>query len=89
MTVARAGEALNNYDASISSALAITMGSDQVLSRITRGIYIGGAGNLEVIFAGDVTPVTLTGLATGVWHPMQVQTIVNASTTATLIIAGF
>lgn len=89
MTVARAGEALNQYDASISSATAITMGSDVTLPRITRGIYIGGAGNLEVIFAGDTVAVTLTGLAAGVWHPMQVQTIVNALTTATLIVAGF
>ncbi len=88
---ARAGEAIGAYDAGISSAQAITMGADVVLSRITRGIYIGGAGNIEVQFAGDAdaNPVALVGLAVGVWHPMQIQKIINAGTTATDIVGGY
>ncbi len=88
---ARAGEAIGNYDAGISSAQAITMGADVVLVRITRGIYIGGSGDLVVQFAGDAdaNQITLTGLAAGVWHPMQVQKIINAGTSATGIVGGY
>lgn len=87
MTSPREGEALGNYDAGISSALAPSL--DVNLSRITRGVYVGVSGNLEVIFAGDTVGVTLVGLAAGVWHPMQIQQIVSAGTTATSIVVGF
>lgn len=71
--------------------LAITMGADVQMPRITRGIYVGGSGTLVVVCAGDAgsNEVTLTGLAAGVWHPMQIQWIVNSGTTATGIVAGF
>jgi hypothetical protein len=88
--VARAGEALAQYDASISSALAVDVsGGDVNMPRLTRGVYIGASGNLVVQFAGDAGNVTLTGLAAGVWHPMQVQKFIQTSTTATGIVAGF
>lgn len=87
--VARAGEALAQYDASISSAAAPTL--DAVLQRITRGVYVGASGSLQVQFAGDAdsASVTLVGLAAGVWHPMQIQKIISAGTTATGIVVGF
>lgn len=85
----RPGEALAQYDASISSAMTPSL--DSVLARITRGVYVGATGNLTVQFAGDAdaATVTLTGLAAGVWHPMQIQKIVSATTTATGILVGF
>lgn len=86
----RPGEALAQYDAGISSAAAVDpSGGDVNLTRTTRGIYIGGSGNLAVVFIGDSAAVTLTGLAIGVWHPMQVQAIKQTNTTATLILAGY
>ena len=86
---ARAGEATQNYDASISSAVAPTL--DQTIQRITRGVYVGASGNLTVQFAGDAdaATVTLVGLAAGVWHPMQIQKIISAGTTATGILLGY
>ena len=86
--VARPGEALQNYDASIQSAM--TPALDATLPYVTRGVYVGASGNLEVQFVGDPdsAPVTLTGLAAGVWHPMQIQKIVSAGTTATGILIG-
>jgi hypothetical protein len=85
----RAGEALGQYDAGISSAMTPTL--DTTLNRITRGVYVGSSGTLEVQFAGDQdsAPVTLNGLAAGVWHPMQIQKIISAGTTATGILVGF
>jgi hypothetical protein len=85
----RAGEALGQYDAGISSAMTPTV--DVVLNRITRGVYVGASGSLQVQFAGDpdTASVTLVGLAAGVWHPMQIQKIISAGTTATGILVGF
>lgn len=86
----RAGEAIAQYNAGISSAQAVDVSAaDVTLSRITRGIYVGASGNVAVIFAGDSASVTLTGLAAGVWHPMQVQAVLKTGTTATGILAGY
>lgn len=88
---ARPGESLAQYDAGIRRAVSVTPNDGADLSGITRGVYIGGAGNLAVIFAddADAAPQTLTGLATGVWHPIQVRRIMATNTTATLILAGY
>lgn len=50
----------------------------------TRGIYVGGSGNVAVVMASGKT-VTLTALAAGVIHPFSV-TQVKTGTTATNII---
>lgn len=88
---ARPNEALGQYDAGIRRAAAVTPSDGADLTGITRGIYLGGAGNVAVIFADDAdsAPVTLTGLATGVWHPMQVRRVMATNTTATLILVGY
>jgi len=85
----RPGEALQDHTASISSAVAPTL--DVVLPRVSRGVYVGASGNLTVQFVGDAdaATVTLVGLAAGVWHPMQIQKIISATTTATGILIGF
>lgn len=89
--VARPGESLDGSTVGISSAVAITPNDGTEINRITRGIYIGGAGNLAVVFCDDPdgSPVTLTGLTAGVWHPMQVRRVMATNTTATLILAGY
>lgn len=88
---ARPNEALGQYDAGIRRVAAVTPNDGADLTGITRGIYLGGAGNVAVIFADDAdgAPQTLTGLATGMWHPMQVRRIMVTNTTATLILAGY
>lgn len=89
--VARPSESIAEVTAGIRSAVAVTPGDGTEFSRITRGIFVGVAGNVAVIFADDpdAAPVTLTGLAVGVWHPMQVRRVMATNTTATLILAGF
>lgn len=89
---ARPGESLAQYDAGIRRAVSVTPndGTD-LASGPTRGIYLGGAGNVAVVFCDDAdgAPQTLTGLATGVWHPMQVRRVMATNTSATLILAGY
>ena len=88
---ARPGESLAQYDAGIRRAATVSPSDNNDLSGITRGIFLGAAGNIAVIFAddGDSGAVTLTGLAAGVWHPMQVRRVMSTNTTATPIIAGY
>lgn len=54
----------------------------------TRAVFIGGAGNLNVITAAGQT-VLITAPAVGVWHPMAVTHIKSTSTTATPVLAGW
>ena len=83
---ARPAEALGGATVGISSAVAATLDTD--LGRVTRGVYVGGSGNLVVQFVGDSATVTLNSLAAGIWHPMQVQRI-SSTSTATGIVLGY
>ncbi len=86
----RSGEALQDNTAGIKSVQAINVGGgDVTLTRVSRGIYVGASGNITVQFVSDNSSVTLVGLAAGVWHPMQVQAVLQSGTTATGIFAGF
>lgn len=75
-------------DATVSArrAAAVTPSDVTVYEEPTRGIYIGGAGNLRVDMVSGGT-VTFTGLAAGTVLPVQVIRVYATSTTATLIIA--
>lgn len=71
----------------VVGAVAVTP-SDTVdlASGPTRGLYIGGAGNVVVIMA-DGTTATFTALAVGVVHPISVARVKATLTTATTILA--
>lgn len=66
-------------------AAAITPHDTNVLTNVTRGVYVGGSGNLKVTMIGGET-VTFVGLAAGVIHPIAAQIIWSTGTTATSII---
>lgn len=68
-------------------AAAVTPGTTELSP--TRGLYIGGAGDLVVVMAGepgDATSVTFTGVLAGCILPLQVRKVLSSST-ATLIVA--
>lgn len=70
------------------NAVAITPNDGTDLVTVTRGIYIGGAGNLAVVMSsGDA--VTFTALAVGVIHPLRIARVKSTNTTATLIIGVY
>jgi hypothetical protein len=88
---ARAGETTSDMT-SIKSAAAVTPSdSTDIYTGVTRGLYVGATGDVSVIFAGDAdaSSVVLTGLAAGVWHPIQVRRVLSTGTTATSIVAGY
>lgn len=53
---------------------------------VTRGLYVGVAGDVKVdMLNGDT--VTFTNLAGGIVHPLQVDHVYDTGTTATNIVA--
>ena len=53
--------------------------------RVTRGIYVGGAGNLRVTFVGGQT-VTLFNVVAGMIYPLRVSRVWATGTTATNLV---
>ena len=50
-------------------------------------LYIGGAGNVAIRnMEGD--SITMTALAVGVWHAINVKRVLSTGTTATAILGG-
>lgn len=60
--------------------------SDSTVIPECRALWVGGAGDLSVVFADGGNAVTLSGVAAGTLLPIRV-TKVMAATTATLITA--
>jgi hypothetical protein len=74
-------------DATVSAydASAVTPADDGAL-RVTRALYVGGAGNVKVDMALGNT-VTFVGVVAGSILPIQVSRVYNTDTTATNIVA--
>jgi len=61
--------------------------SDFTGSRVARGLWVGGAGNVRVTMVnGD--DVLISGVAAGTLLPFSVKRVWSTNTTATLIVAG-
>lgn len=67
-------------------AFAITPSDADDLAMNTRAIYVGGAGNLRVILAGDTTAVTFTAVPVGTVLNIRVKKVMSTSTTATALV---
>ena len=69
------------------AAIAVTTSDSTNLSLgFTRGIYVGGSGDVAVTMA-DGNTVTFKSLAAGIIHPICVTRIWSTGTTATNIVA--
>jgi len=68
------------------SAFAVTP-SDSTIFPTTRGLYVGGAGNINVRMAEDDNIVLFTAVQVGTILPVQVTQVLATSTTATSIVA--
>lgn len=54
--------------------------------RISKGIFVGGAGNLAVIDGSGIA-VTITGVVAGSLLPIATKRVMSTNTTATNIVA--
>lgn len=64
---------------------AVTPNDVADLPFLTRALYVGGAGALQVTLKnGDI--VTLSGALAGSYHPVRASRVWSTGTTATLIV---
>lgn len=68
-----------------SDTVSITLPSGQTF---TKGLYVGGAGNISVLMA-DGSSATFTSVAAGSLLPLSVKRVNSTSTTATSMIAVY
>lgn len=80
-----AGRSANDLGGAWKGA-AVTK-SDATVLPPTRAVYVGGAGDLAVIFVGDTAAVTLSSVPAGTLLPIQVNKVMSTNTTATNIVA--
>ena len=72
-------------DSPPSQAFEITPSDSADLPFVTRGIYVGGSGDLRVTLLDGAT-VTYKNIAGGVHHGMRVQRVHATGTTATSLL---
>lgn len=66
-------------------AFAITPNDTTDLSYVTRAIWVGGAGNLNVVMLSGAT-VLFSGIAAGTLMRVRASRVMATSTTATLLV---
>lgn len=69
---------------SASNGVAVTK-SDATVLPVTRGLWVGGAGNLSVIFTAATSAVTITGVPAGTLLPIQVTKVMDATTATDML----
>lgn len=72
--------------ASARNAALVTPNNDADLTAMTRAVFVGTGGDLEVVMAGGQT-VVLPSIPAGAFLPISVSRIRAAGTTATGIVA--
>lgn len=76
----------NAVDAPPSRAWAVTPNDSADLIRQSRGIWVGVAGDLRLLFAHDEAAVTLTAVPVGL-YPMRLIRVYATGTTAGSLVA--
>ena len=66
-------------------AFAITPHDSTDFEQVTRGIYVGGAGNIVAVMS-DGTAVTFTGALVGTILPIRARRVNSTNTTATNLV---
>jgi len=69
-----------------SKATAIVPNNAAPLDFATRGIYVGGGGDLRVEMQDGGPPVTFVGLSAGLVLPVRVAQVFATGTTATNLV---
>lgn len=68
------------------NAALITKSDTVDLVNTSLGLWVGGAGAINVITAGGQT-VLLSGVTAGTYIPLRITRLMSTSTTATLVVA--
>ncbi len=78
-----------NFAAPADEAAAVTPSDTVDLAVPTRGLYVGGAGNLSVEMKTTGSAIVFTGVPQGSVLPIAVTRVNATLTTATAIVALF
>ena len=72
-----------------ANAVAINLGSDTTLASTSRGIWVGGGGNVKVDLAITGTAIVFTSVPSGTMLPVQATKVYSTAngTTATSLTA--
>lgn len=70
-----------------AGTLAAVTPSDSTDLGSCRALYVGGAGNVAVLAAGNSAAVTLVSVSAGTILPVRVRKVMSTNTTATNIVA--
>lgn len=73
------------FTAPYDTAFAITKSDENDLAYVTRGIYVGGNGNVAVVTPKGNT-VTFTGATAGTILPIRAKQVLSTGTTATNLV---
>ena len=68
------------------NAAAVTPSDTVNFARVANSIYVGGTGDVVVVFSGGGT-ITFVGVPAGMILPVQAKRINSTSTTATSMVA--
>jgi hypothetical protein len=68
--------------APVSNAFAITPSNTVDLETVTRGLYVGTAGDVKVDLFESGTAITFKNLSAGVIHPLRVKRVYSTGTSA-------
>ena len=60
--------------------------SDSTVLPTTRGLYVGGGGNVVVVMANDENTVTFTNVLAGSILPIQVIKVMAATTATNIVV---
>ena len=77
-----------NFEAPAIGAAAVTPNDSTDLSRPSRAVFVGGAGNLKADMTNGDT-VTFTGVLAGSVLPIRVRRVYSTGTTATNIVSMY
>jgi hypothetical protein len=82
---------VSNSSAPLTNLAVVTPDDTNDLPFTTRAIFLQAAGNVSVIMAKDSVPITISGLAVGVWHPLRVKRVRVTGTTVSAgnLLAGW
>ncbi len=79
----------DDLDNPASSAESITPHNTNALSNVTRGIYVGGTGNITCRLLNDSADVVFTAVPVGAILPIRASHVRATGTTATFLISLF
>jgi hypothetical protein len=89
MPISTAADYSQSQPAGLSArnGAVVTPSDDTDLSFVTRAVFVGTGGNLEVNMAGTGSAIVIPNVPDGAFLPICVSRILAGSTTATGIVA--